>query len=453
MIRATRDITQHDAKRPEAALADTFKQQGGRRFRYALVGLGLLPMTSGAITLDEAVRRGLEINPLVARAEQELLEARTEVEIARDGYWPTVGLSAGPEGFSTSNFGYDLTASQTLYDWGRVRSQVDGASAVERQFEQELNLVSEEAALDVAEVYLDVANARRREAVVERHIEALERIGRLTRSRSDVGYADRTETDRAALEIARAREQAALEEGARRDAVLQFRRLVGEAPDAMVWPDPPALTAILRDAPQVLDEAILDSPQFRQSEERIAQARAGTEEARAALKPRLNLEGSMLRREIGGTMEDDTVVALRLRMDTFQGLSNFRRTESAQQRLEAARWGVEVARRDVGRTLGSLIENFEALGWRREALEAQLGNAASVVEVYEEQFAIGLRDVFDLLSLQRDAFEAERQLVELETEQARMQYRAAAQLGLLYPLMISTRDEMEHLIRTRHAAP
>ncbi|WP_447553329.1 TolC family protein [Vreelandella sp. EE22] len=398
------------------------------------------------------MRRGLQINPLVAQAEQQLNEAATEVDIARDGYWPSVGLSAGPEGFSTSNFGYDLTASQTLYDWGRVSSQVEGASATHRQFEEELALVSEEAALDIAEVYLDVMSARRREAVVERHIEALERIARLAASRSEIGYADRTESDRAALEIARAREQLALEEGERRDAVLQFRRLVGTDPQDMTLPEPPALTAFLRDSPEVLEGAILASPQFRQGEERIAQARAGTQEARAAVRPQLNLEGSVLRREIGGTMEDDTVVALRLRMDTFQGLSNLRRTQSAQQRLEAARWGVEVARRDLGRSLTSLIENHEALGWRQQALEAQLGNAASVVRGYEEQFTVGLRDVFDLLSLQRDAFEAERQLAELDTERLRMQYRAAAQLGLLYSLMTTTQHEMEHLLRTRHAA-
>ncbi len=185
--------------------------------------LFLAPLSAAGMTLDEAVRRGLSINPLVAQAEQELAEAATEVDIARDGYWPTVGLSAGPENFSTSNFGYDLTASQTLYDWGRVSSQVDGASAAFRQFEEELVLVSQEAALDIAEVYLDVLNAREREAVVERHIEALQRIERLADSRSQVGYADRTESDRAALELARAREQAALEEGTRRDAVLQFR--------------------------------------------------------------------------------------------------------------------------------------------------------------------------------------------------------------------------------------
>ncbi|MBZ5486525.1 TolC family protein [Halomonas aquamarina] len=413
--------------------------------------LCLIPLGAAGMTLDEAVRRGLAINPLVAQAEQELAEAATEVDIARDGYWPTVGLSAGPEGFSTSKFGYDLTASQTLYDWGRVSSQVDGASAAFRQFEQELVLVSQEAALDIAEVYLDVLNAREREAVVARHFEALQRIEQLANSRSQVGYADRTESDRAALELARAREQAALEEGVRRDAVLQFRSLVGSDPSELALPAPPALTAVLRESPELLESVIIASPQFRQGEERVAQARASSEEARAALKPQLNLEGSVLRREIGGTMEDDTVLALRLRMDTFQGLSNVRRTESAQQRLEAARWGVQVARRDVSRSLTSLIETVEALGWRQEALEIQLRNAGNVVDVYEEQFSIGLRDVFDLLSLQRDAFEAERQLVELRTEQLRMQFRAAAQLGLLDRVMNASQDEVEHLLRTAHA--
>ncbi|WNL43535.1 TolC family protein [Halomonas sp. PAMB 3264] len=425
-----------------------------RRAGYAVSWLlCLAPLPAAGMTLEQAVRRGLEINPQVAQVEQEIGEAATNVDIARDGYWPQVGLSAGPEGFSTSNFGYDLTASQTLYDWGRVRSQVDGASAGLRQVEQERALVTEEAALDIVEVYLDVIGARERQAAVARHIEALERVAELARSRSEVGYTDRSESERAALELARAREQAALEAGALNDAVRQFRQLVGESPDQVTLPEPLALTDLLSESPAMLDSAVVSAPQFRQNEERMAEARAGSEEARAALMPRVNLEGSALRREIGGTMEDDIVVALRLRMEPFQGLSNVRRTTSADQRLEAARWGVEVARRDVERTVTSLIEHHEALTWRRQALEAQLDSAQRVAEAYDEQFSVGYRDVFELLNLQRDAFEAERQLVELATEQRRLQYRAAAQLGLLSPMMTHTEREMAHLLRTRHAAP
>lgn len=415
------------------------------------IGFTIIPFTCSALSLDDAVRLGISINPLVTQAEFELQEASTGIDIAKDGYWPQVTLSAGPESLSASEFGYDLTAQQTLYDWGRVDSQVDNASAQHRQRSEALQRTVEEAAIDIVETYLDVLNSRKRLSVVENYILRLEDIEGLTDARSNIGYSDLSETSRTQLELSRAFEQLAIERGEAQDAVLQFQELVNVAPNSLISPLPPALTTYLRNNPAIMQEMVLTSPQFQQGEAQVASAFAETEEMRASLRPKLNLEGSLQRREIGGDMQDDAVVALRLRMDTFQGLSNFRRVDSASQRLEAARWSAQATRRDIMRELTTLIETYQALTLREEALSMQVQSAASVVETYEEQFAIGMRDVFDLLSLQRDLFEAQRQQVELATERKRTQYRVAAQLGVLRNIIGADSQNVEQLLGSAYA--
>lgn len=415
------------------------------------IGVAALPLTCSAVSLEEAVRLGISLNPLVAQAEFEFEEAATGIDIAKDGYWPQVTMSAGPESLSASEFGYDITAQQALYDWGRVDQQVENASAQYRQRREALQLTVDEAALDVVETYLDVLNARQRLSVVENYIARLEDIADLTDARSNIGYSDQAETARTQLELSRALEQAAIEQGDVQDAILQFQELVNVAPNSLISPTPPALTNYLRNNPESMQEMVLMSPQFRQGEAQIASAFAETEEMRAALRPQLNLEGSLQRREIGGEMQNDSVVALRLSMDTFQGLSNVRRVESANQRLEAARWSAQATRRDILRGLTTLIETYQALAMREEALSVQVQSAASVVDTYEEQFAIGMRDVFDLLSLQRDLFEAQRQQVELATERKRTQYRVAAQLGVLSQIIGAESQNLEQLLGSAYA--
>ena len=132
----------------------------GRSFCALLVGVAFIglvtPLPSEAISLEEAVYRGMLNHPSVAAARAEVEAAGINLDIAVDGYWPTVQASAGPENSLWGEIGYEVTARQTLYDWGEVNSQVEGASAVERQKLEALKIASAEAALDIIEVYLDV---------------------------------------------------------------------------------------------------------------------------------------------------------------------------------------------------------------------------------------------------------------------------------------------------------
>ncbi|CRQ93353.1 type I secretion outer membrane protein, TolC family [Pseudomonas aeruginosa] len=82
-----------------------------------------------------------------------------------------------------------------------------------------------------------------------------------------------------------------------------------------------------------------------------------------------------------------------------------------------------------------LFDNGDTLRWREQSLTQQVTESEQVGELYREQFEVGRRDVIDLLNVQRERFEAERQLINLRIERKRIEYRAAAQVGLLGPLL------------------
>ncbi|AGI24175.1 TolC family protein [Pseudomonas sp. MT3] len=401
----------------------------------SIIGLLLLglPLCAPAIPLDEAVRAGLAIHPQLRSALAEAERAGTEVDIAKGGYYPAVSLSGGPQEFDFGEVVYDATVSQMLYDWGRVSSKVDSASADRRRLTEAALVARDDAALDIVETYLDVLAAERRVDTVRRHIQRLDGIREMTQARGGDGYADRSELDRANLELSRAGEQLSLEKGSLQDARNQYALLVGQAPGDLVEPEPASLQRYL--AGSDLSRVIQDAPLQRKAVEEANAAEAGVREAKSALLPQLNLEATALRREVGGRPESDSVLALRLRMDTFQGLSNFRRPTAAQQRLESARWSADAMQRDIRRQLQTLFDNGETLRWREQSLSQQVSESEQVGELYREQFEVGRRDVIDLLNVQRERFEAERQLVNLHIERKRIEYRAAAQVGLLGSLL------------------
>ncbi|MGQ7248691.1 TolC family protein [Halomonas sp. V046] len=382
------------------------------------------------MTLAEAVGQGLSVSPTVLGAEAEVRTYATEVEIAEDSYWPSVSMSAGPENQLFGELGYDITAAQVLYDWGRIAAQIDTSSAEYRQSLADLKVTIDEVSLEIIELYLDVIAAQRRVAVVEGYLARLDALTAMTKDRDLSGYSDRSESERANLDLARAKEQLSIERGALSDAQSQLTLLLQREFLSMQEPSPHDFLSTIA-SPDVLKGAIDEAPVFDKSQAGVVAAKAHLDESRAALRPQLNLEGSLLRREIGGRIEDDQVIALRLSMDPIQGLSNWRRSKAASQRLEASQSRRRATHQELERSLKGLLDQREVTAWRLDDLEQQLLSASGVVETYREQFDAGLRDIADLLSIERERFEVDRRRVDMRIQLYRFQYQAASQLGRL----------------------
>lgn len=389
------------------------------------------------VPLDQAVLRGVTRHPQVRAAEAEVAMAATEARIARNGYLPTVGASAGP---AAAGVGYDVTVSQTVLDWGQTGSQVDQKRALLAQSEAGLEVVRDDVALEIVEVYLDIASRRAQLSLVETYLERLTSLSDMARTRVEGRYSDQSETGRVALAKATAEGTRARLQGELADAVDHYALLVEEPADGVRLPEPPAFLAQVREEGD-LEVAIAASPLYRRAALAIQVADAGVREAKAARFPRLALEGSLQRREIGGRLIDDTAIALRFRSNTQQGFAALQRPELEEQRKAAVALGAESVARDLKRMIQSLESQDAALDGRIAALSDQSAQSEAVRTVYSDQFLVGRRDIQDLVIMETEHFEAERQVVELTVERLRLQYRAAAQLGLLTPAMSG--DQMQ----------
>lgn len=393
---------------------------------------------SPAITVGEAVRTGLANDPDLRSSRAREGAAETDVSIAKGGYYPSLSVSGGPRSTRFDGFSYDVTATQMLYDWGRTGSGVRGARAAQRRIAEEWRKKEQEAALAIAETYLDILVTSRQIEALEGHVADLESIREMTLSRNEGGYSDRSELERAELELARAREQLTLERGTLLNARNEFALLVGQPATGITEPAPTSVMAYV--AQEDLDTLIESAPAFRMAVEETQSAEASLGETRSALLPQINLEGSVTRKDVGGIPRDDSAIALRFRMPTIQGTSNFQRSRGARQRVEAAILAEQAVARELKRELQRLFDRAELQPDQEAALEAQVASSKQVSDTYLEQFQIGRRDVLDLLNTRRENFEARRQLINARIDRFRLEYRAAARLGLITDLLEKERN-------------
>jgi adhesin transport system outer membrane protein len=386
-----------------------------------------------ATTIDEAVLKGLSGNPQVRAAQSQEAAASNDIEVAKGGYYPSVSVAAGPRNIDLDGISYDVTAAQMLYDWGRTSSRVSSARAAFTKQTEQVRLKRDQAALEIVEAYLDILVTQRQVAALEAYIGKLGDIQTLTTARSEGNYADRAEPERSTLEVARAQEQLAIEKGTLINARHRYALLVGEEADQLVEPQPASVSAYV--ARNDLERIIHASPVARTAAEETHSAQAELGEAKASILPQLNIEASTTRRDIGGIPRDDTIVGLRFRMSNIQGISNFLRPRSAEQRVQSAIWNEGSVERDTRRDVQTLFDSAAMMRDREASLATQVSASQAVGETYLDQFSVGRRDLLDLLTTRRENYEANRQLINIRIDLLRVEYRAAAKLGLIGPLL------------------
>ena len=392
-------------------------------------------------SIGEAIGDAIGVDPRVDFARAETEAAETEIDLARGGYFPSVSAQAGV-GDLAGETEYQLNMRQMLYDWGRVSSRVDASEAESLLSREKLRLTHATVAFDTADTYLSYHQSRSVASIFGEYIAELDSLIGIARQRAEGRFSSRVEVDRARLERARAVETRQRYRGWQAAAREDFLEFTGRDPGTLDLQFPPALPVLetYADGNSDLDRHIKTSPRVTTELAEVEKARAEVELAEAELWPQLNLEADWIRREFNEAVDSDLIVALRVRSDTYLGLSNFRRPEAARHRLRARDHEVRTARREIRRSLQQLAAMQPALEARIDALGLQAQNSREITEVYQQQFLAGLRDFDDLLTVIRDGYEARRQQVELEAELLRQQYQVAADFGVLEAMLTGGAD-------------
>lgn len=367
------------------------------------------------LDLNTAVRNAVVSHPSVVESMGNFYSSLEEVDVARAGYFPRVSAGIG-NGYrheaSTSWDNYNISASQTLYDFGRTSSSVEAASYRAERSRADILVTMDDLALDTAEAFIEVQRHQALLEVARAQTQAIAEIQSLAEARSQRGAS--TQSD---VLQARSRHEAALAMEMQLQAQLDMwkrtlQNYIGQAvPQSVDSSFPGTLSQVCTAYPEDFSSV----PKMLAAEAALEEAQARARQARANMFPTISLKANYGNVNNPSNIafdqnfaERDFSVSLNLDSNLFEGGAARSRRQAAMYSLEAARAGKERALLEVSRSFREAHDQTRSYVDRMQYLDSRLQNIVSTQELYREQYlSLGTRSLLDLLNTEQEIYQSQ----------------------------------------------
>lgn len=364
------------------------------------------------LDMNQAVRAAVQTHPAVRGAREQVRQAGEGVAAARAGYRPRITLGVDGDTSRFRNSSYDsrhvyiaqLSASQMLYDFGKVAGATHQAEAGVRATEAQVELVRDEIILNTAQAWVNAHLQQALVAIAREQLAAVTSISALVAERVAKGATSRSDIEQANSRVEALRSHLLGAEAEAQRASLALMHLTGRAAPVMIVGDiPMALRNTACDA-----SAAGEAPAIRVAQARRDEARAQLQIARADRLPTVSLDGS-----VGYALTDGSrlygehrttgQVGVNLSMPLYQGGATQARERGAIYQLRAYEDAVRQARLETQQGLADARSQVQGWARREPVLEARVNSINATRELYRQQYLqLGTRSLLDLLNAEQE---------------------------------------------------
>lgn len=376
-----------------------------------------------ALTLEQAVQRGLDASPAVRAARAAFAAIEGEAAEARAPFWnnPEISTQLGARdsrqasGPTANSRDWGVGLSQTLEVVGRQRLRREIAAQEREAAEQNVNEVRAQTVFEVSERFVRVLSLQARIESEGRALTLIDQAARAVARRFDAGEDNLIDSNLASVEAERARNSVV----ALREQLIQAR---ADLATAIQWPPAERLDVIgaFDDPPRVFNVEQLVASAGRRPLVRFLDLRV------EANKDRLALERSFAYPDvtlgINHAKEGPNDARERVTMFTVAiPLPFFRRNQAGIGRARTELTQAEIERESGVRLVEAQVR---ALWSRRESLLARVNtlNQALLPRLTQNQqltrraFDAGEIGLVQLLLANRQLLEAQRDVIEARSE-------------------------------------
>jgi adhesin transport system outer membrane protein len=376
------------------------------------------------IDMQTAVDRAISWHPAVEEAIGRLRAQAEERQVAKAGYLPQISGGLGPSLRNGSENGWipraNISASQMLYDFGKVRSNVRFAEAGDRLTRAQLLNAVDFLARDTSQAVIEAQRARAMLKVAEEQFRDISLIEEMVRNRHLRGAATKSDALQAKARVGGAKAEIQRIEGdiARWNGVIS--NYLGQTHIGEIREDVPDF---LRNACDLGVENWSDVPAIMEVQAERDRALAEYERSKADRMPTLSLEGGA-----AGHVNDplsnrtDYNIGLTVNSSIFNGGATGARARSAGYALSAATSAENRVRLDLGRVFSELREQLSALRAVRETLQIRELDMRETSSLYRLQYLeMGTRSLVDLLNAQQELHQLRFAMVQNDHDARRLQ--------------------------------
>ncbi|MGO3668931.1 MAG: TolC family protein, partial [Vreelandella alkaliphila] len=161
-----------------------------------------------SLTMQAAVQQAVNWYPSIAETLGRLYQQNEQVAVARSGYLPQVdaGLSSQYRTSSSqTEEAFNITASQMLYDFGKVENEVKAELFGVERDQARVLLAIDQLALEVAQAVIDIQRFKTLLAIADDQINNVTDIQVLAERRSELGASTRSDEVQAQSRVEAAR--------------------------------------------------------------------------------------------------------------------------------------------------------------------------------------------------------------------------------------------------------
>ena len=401
--------------------------KGGRRWLLPFTAIALsalcAPTAVGAqsgvqdtvderLGMAEAVRAAVFTHPSIRGAREQVRQADEGVEAARAGYRPQItgGIEGRTNRYRESSYDsrhvYTATvsASQMLYDFGKVAGATRQARAGVRASEAQVEWATNEIAMSTAQAWVDAHLQQALVSLASEQLDAVLAIASLVGERVTKGATSRSDLEQANSRVEALRSQLLGAEAEAQRASLTLMHLTGRVEPVQISGDIPAALG----AEACRFGADVSTPSVRVAEARRDDARAQLDIARAERLPTVTLDGS-----IGYALTDGSrlygehrstgQVGVNFSMPLYQGGSTGARERGAYYQLRSFEDAVYQARLETRQGLADARTQHDGWAERAPIIDARVRSINATRELYRQQYLqLGSRSLLDLLNAEQE---------------------------------------------------
>ncbi len=366
------------------------------------------------VTLAEAAREALTWHPSITEAAGVLSARGEEINAARAGYLPTVSTGVG-SGYDNRVSGSwrprpQVGASQMLYDFGKVSSDVAAARAGTRGGRAELLLAVDTLIRESAYAVIELQRATALYAVALDQALRIQEISALVGQRSKMGAATQSDALQAEARVEAASATVTQIEASKRRWTSNLAYLLNrDTPPSAVAPDVPDW--LMRSCSRPMPEWNT-VPSVMVADALVDRANATVRRSRADRYPTVSLGGDASS-DIASPFGQRSIYnfGLRVSSNVFSGGVTKARLRGAGYELDAARASARRARLDTSQGMAEAQQQIDSYTRVIDTLVSRQGNMRETNRLYRIQYLeMGTRTLVDLLNaeqeLQQVRFEA-----------------------------------------------
>ncbi len=374
----------------------------------------------GVLSMEEAVKRSIGWHPAIDEASGRIHQSEERIRAAQAGYYPSINAGINSAYKNRDEQGWrpklEVTASQLLYDFGKVSSSVDTELAGKKINQARMLLEVDNLARDTANAVIEVQRYRALVDLAQAQVEGVKKIAALVQERTDGGASTMSDQVQAAARVEAALSTQWQYQSEYDRWQVALAALTGgstgsirPAQDVPLW---------FANACTIQEPDWTKVPAMLEAEAQKEEAGARLEASKAQALPTVSLEASTgydLNRGHSFTISDDKKheysVGINVSSNLYNGGQTSARKRAAGYALQTAESALRRARYDAQRNLLEARSQVDTLARLQSSLSARTDMMAKTRDLYRDQYVeLGTRTLLDLLNAEQELHQAQFQI-------------------------------------------